>query len=159
MYIKAEQPRALAREFLAHDDVLSLRFEEGAVVVQTARPDAFYARLTDLAASGENRHDSRGDVARRQPAGGLPVPGEVMTAAAPVARAPRTSRRWRHRPLRVFDLSLGQMLWSRRSVFLGDSARRPGAARLSSCAFCRPPLGSDRCRSTARASAAPPSSG
>ena len=36
-----------------HDDVLSLKFEEGAVVVQTARPDAFYARLTDLAASGE----------------------------------------------------------------------------------------------------------
>jgi ABC-2 type transport system ATP-binding protein len=33
--------------------VLSLRFEEGAVVVQTARPDAFYGRLTDLAASGE----------------------------------------------------------------------------------------------------------
>ncbi len=53
VYIKAEQPRGLAREFLAHDDVLSLRFEADAVVVQTARPDAFYARLTDLAASGE----------------------------------------------------------------------------------------------------------
>jgi ABC-2 type transport system ATP-binding protein len=53
VYIKAEQPRGLAREFLAHDDVLSLRFEDDAVVVQTARPDAFYARLTDLAASGE----------------------------------------------------------------------------------------------------------
>ena len=52
VYIKAEQPRGLAREFLAHDDVLSLRFEDDAVVVQTARPDAFYARLTDLAASG-----------------------------------------------------------------------------------------------------------
>jgi ABC-2 type transport system ATP-binding protein len=52
VYIKAEQPRGLAREFLAHDDVLSLKFEEHAVVVQTARPDAFYARLTDLAASG-----------------------------------------------------------------------------------------------------------
>jgi ABC-2 type transport system ATP-binding protein len=33
--------------------VLSLEFEDQAVVVQTARPDAFYARLTDLAASGE----------------------------------------------------------------------------------------------------------
>ncbi len=53
VYIKAEQPRGLAREFLGHDDVLSLRFEDDAVVVQTARPDAFYARLTDLAASGE----------------------------------------------------------------------------------------------------------
>ncbi|MBI4486913.1 MAG: ABC transporter ATP-binding protein [Acidobacteria bacterium] len=53
VHIKAEQTRALARQFLAHDDVLSLRFEDDAVVVQTARPDAFYARLTDLAASGE----------------------------------------------------------------------------------------------------------
>jgi ABC-2 type transport system ATP-binding protein len=50
--VKAEQPRALAREFLAFDDVLSLKFEDNAVVVQTGRPDAFYARLTDLAASG-----------------------------------------------------------------------------------------------------------
>jgi ABC-2 type transport system ATP-binding protein len=52
VHIKADQTRALAREFLGHDDVLSLKFEEGAVVVQTGRPDAFYARLTDLAASG-----------------------------------------------------------------------------------------------------------
>jgi len=52
VYIRADEPRGLAREFLAHDDVLSLRFEEHAVVVQTGRPDAFYARLTDLAASG-----------------------------------------------------------------------------------------------------------
>jgi ABC-2 type transport system ATP-binding protein len=52
VHIKADQTRALAREFLSHDDVLSLKFEEGAVVVQTGRPDAFYARLTDLAASG-----------------------------------------------------------------------------------------------------------
>jgi ABC-2 type transport system ATP-binding protein len=52
VYIKADQPRALAREFLTHDDVLSLKFEEEAVVVQTGRPDAFYSRLTDLAASG-----------------------------------------------------------------------------------------------------------
>ena len=52
VYIKADQTRALAREFLAYEDVLSLRFENDAVVVQTGRPDAFYARLTDLAASG-----------------------------------------------------------------------------------------------------------
>jgi ABC-2 type transport system ATP-binding protein len=52
VYIKADQPRALAREFLGYDDVLSLKFEEAAVVVQTGRPDAFYTRLTDLAASG-----------------------------------------------------------------------------------------------------------
>jgi ABC-2 type transport system ATP-binding protein len=53
VYIKADQTRALAREFLTQDDVLSLKFENEAVVVQTARPDAFYARLTELAASGE----------------------------------------------------------------------------------------------------------
>jgi ABC-2 type transport system ATP-binding protein len=52
VHIKADETRALAREFLGHDDVLSLKFEEGAVIVQTGRPDAFYARLTDLAASG-----------------------------------------------------------------------------------------------------------
>ena len=53
VFIRAENPRALARRFLAEDDVLSLRFEADAVIVETARPDAFYARLTDLAASGE----------------------------------------------------------------------------------------------------------
>src|SRR5262245_66269977 len=41
VHIKADQIRALAREFLAYDDVLSLQLEENAVVVQTARPDAF----------------------------------------------------------------------------------------------------------------------
>jgi ABC-2 type transport system ATP-binding protein len=53
VHIRAEDPRGLARRFLADDDVLSLRFEDGALVVQTARPDAFYTRLTALAASGE----------------------------------------------------------------------------------------------------------
>ena len=51
VHIRAEQPRALAREFLTAADVLSLRFEEGAVIVQTGKPDVFYARLTDMAAS------------------------------------------------------------------------------------------------------------
>jgi ABC-2 type transport system ATP-binding protein len=53
VFIRAENPRALARRFLAEDDVISLRFEADAVIVETARPDAFYARLTDLAASGD----------------------------------------------------------------------------------------------------------
>jgi ABC-2 type transport system ATP-binding protein len=53
VFIRADHTRALAREFLAADDVLSLKFEDDAVVVQTARPDVFYARLTALAASGE----------------------------------------------------------------------------------------------------------
>lgn len=51
--IKADRTRALAQEFLGYDDVLSLKFEDDAVVVQTGKPDAFYARLTELAASGE----------------------------------------------------------------------------------------------------------
>jgi ABC-2 type transport system ATP-binding protein len=53
VFIKADQTRVLARAFMTEPDVLSLRFEDQAVVVQTARPDAFYARLTALAASGE----------------------------------------------------------------------------------------------------------
>src|SRR2546428_3726368 len=36
VYIKSERPRALAREFLAEDDVISLKFEAEAVVWQTA---------------------------------------------------------------------------------------------------------------------------
>jgi ABC-2 type transport system ATP-binding protein len=54
VYIKAEHTRALARAFLADDDLLSMKFEDGAVVVQTAHPDVFYARLTAIAASGEH---------------------------------------------------------------------------------------------------------
>ena len=53
VYVRAADPRGLARQFLAHDDVRSLKFEENAVVVETGKPDAFYARLTEFAASGE----------------------------------------------------------------------------------------------------------
>jgi ABC-2 type transport system ATP-binding protein len=53
VFIRADDPRRLAREFLAYDDVLSLRLEADAVVVQTGQPDAFYARLTELAANGD----------------------------------------------------------------------------------------------------------
>jgi ABC-2 type transport system ATP-binding protein len=53
VYVRAADPRGLAREFLAHDDVRSLRLESDAVVVETGKPDAFYARLTDMAATGE----------------------------------------------------------------------------------------------------------
>ena len=52
VFIRTDDPRALARRLLT-DDVISMRFEERAVTVETAKPDAFYARLTDLAASGE----------------------------------------------------------------------------------------------------------
>jgi ABC-2 type transport system ATP-binding protein len=55
VFVRAEDPRRLARQFLAvsGDDVRSMKFEEGAVVVETGKPDQFYARLTEMAASGE----------------------------------------------------------------------------------------------------------
>ncbi len=53
VYVKGADPRRLARAFLAQDDVIGLQFEDQAVVVQTSRPDAFYTRLTELAASSE----------------------------------------------------------------------------------------------------------
>jgi ABC-2 type transport system ATP-binding protein len=52
VYIRAANPRVLAREFLARADVISLRFEPGAVVVETGKPDEFYASLTELVAAG-----------------------------------------------------------------------------------------------------------
>ena len=51
--VRAADPRRLAQHLMAQDDVLSVTFEEGAVVIQTARPDSFYARLTKLAATGD----------------------------------------------------------------------------------------------------------
>jgi ABC-2 type transport system ATP-binding protein len=55
VYVRAADPRRIAREFInaQTDDVRSLKFEEGAVIVETGKPDAFYARLTEMAASGE----------------------------------------------------------------------------------------------------------
>jgi ABC-2 type transport system ATP-binding protein len=50
--IRADDPRALAREFLTRADVISLRFEPGAVIVETGKPDEFYGRLTELVAAG-----------------------------------------------------------------------------------------------------------
>jgi ABC-2 type transport system ATP-binding protein len=52
VHIRADDPRGLAREFLTADDVISMRFEPGAVVVETGKPDLFYTRLTDLVAEG-----------------------------------------------------------------------------------------------------------
>ena len=52
VYIKAADPRGLAREFLSRADVISLRFESNAVVVETGKPDEFYGALTDMVASG-----------------------------------------------------------------------------------------------------------
>ncbi len=51
--IRSERPKDLARALLAEDGVIALRFEAGAVIVETANPDGCYARLTEMAASGE----------------------------------------------------------------------------------------------------------
>jgi ABC-2 type transport system ATP-binding protein len=50
--VRAARPRDLAREFLTRDDVLSLKLEQGAIVVETSKPDSFYRYLTELAADG-----------------------------------------------------------------------------------------------------------
>jgi ABC-2 type transport system ATP-binding protein len=53
VFVRAVDPRRLAQHLLSQDDVLSVTFEEGALVIQTAKPDVFYTRLTALAASGD----------------------------------------------------------------------------------------------------------
>jgi ABC-2 type transport system ATP-binding protein len=53
VFVRAVDPRRLAQHLLSQDDVLSVTFQEGAVVIQTAKPDVFYTRLTALAASGD----------------------------------------------------------------------------------------------------------
>ena len=53
VFIRGEDTRALARHLIAEQGVISLRFEPGALVIETERPDAFYTRLTQMAASGE----------------------------------------------------------------------------------------------------------
>ena len=52
--IRSKHPRDLAKQLVAQEDLLSLRFEDGAVFVQTAKPDAFYARLTEMAAADDS---------------------------------------------------------------------------------------------------------
>jgi len=52
VHVRAARPRDLAREFLTRDDVLSLKLEQGAIVVETSKPDGFYRYLTELAADG-----------------------------------------------------------------------------------------------------------
>jgi ABC-2 type transport system ATP-binding protein len=53
VFIRAADPRGLARALLTATELRSLRFEPGALVIETDAPDAFYARVTDLAASGD----------------------------------------------------------------------------------------------------------
>jgi ABC-2 type transport system ATP-binding protein len=55
--MRTRHPRTLARQLVDNEDVISVRFEDDAVFVQTARPDAFYERLTEMGA-----HDGVGDI-------------------------------------------------------------------------------------------------
>ena len=52
VHIRAAEPRRVAQAFVESPHVTRLDFEEGVVVVETARPDEFYVQLTNLAASG-----------------------------------------------------------------------------------------------------------
>ena len=63
VFIRVADPRALARTLLAEDGIISMRFEPGALVVETARPDAFYARVTGMAASVGGRRRPRSTAA------------------------------------------------------------------------------------------------
>jgi ABC-2 type transport system ATP-binding protein len=52
VHIKAADPRALAACVIGDAGVTRLTFETDALVVETRQPDAFYQRITELAASG-----------------------------------------------------------------------------------------------------------
>ena len=126
VYIRAADPRALARAFLADDDVLSLQVRGG----RRGRGDRQARRVLHAADRAgrqrRSRRDRRSHVAGRQPAGGLPVPGEVDDE-----RPSRDTHAARSRAasLRVFDLSLGEMLWSRRTIFMALVVGGPVAPR------------------------------
>ena len=47
VHVTSPQPRELARVFLGMEHVINLKLEAGAVEVQTAKPDEFYATLTE----------------------------------------------------------------------------------------------------------------
>jgi ABC-2 type transport system ATP-binding protein len=50
--LRSSDTRTLAATLVASEDVLSVRFEDGALFVQTSKPDAFYARVTEMAQNG-----------------------------------------------------------------------------------------------------------
>ena len=51
--IRIPEPRTLARALLTEEDVVSVRFESDGMLIETVKPDVFYARLTELAARGD----------------------------------------------------------------------------------------------------------
>jgi ABC-2 type transport system ATP-binding protein len=50
--LRSSDTRTLAATLVASEDVLSVRVEDGALFVQTSKPDAFYARVTEMAQNG-----------------------------------------------------------------------------------------------------------
>lgn len=55
VYLSADEPRRLAQTCLPFEDILSVTFgdEEGDVIIETARPDAFYDRLPKILIENE----------------------------------------------------------------------------------------------------------
>lgn len=55
VFLNADEPRRLAQVCLPFDDILSVTFgdETGDVIIETARPDAFYARLPQILIENE----------------------------------------------------------------------------------------------------------
>ena len=86
VYIRADDPRGLAREFLARADVISMRFEPGAVVVETGEAGRVLRPAHRARRARRVRRRRGSHVARRQPAGRLQVPGEDMTTRPPTSR-------------------------------------------------------------------------
>lgn len=55
VYLSADDPRRLAQVCLPFEDILSVTFgdEAGDVIIETAKPDAFYARLPEILIENE----------------------------------------------------------------------------------------------------------
>ncbi len=55
VYLSADEPRRLAQTCLPYEDILSVTFgdETGDVIIETAKPDAFYARLPQILIENE----------------------------------------------------------------------------------------------------------
>ena len=102
VYVRAEDPRRIAREFINADGRRRAQPEvragrrggrngEAGRVLRAADRDGGQRRV---------RRDRRSHVARRQPAGGLPVPGEIDAAATETASSVPSRRRRASSPRR-----------------------------------------------------------
>ena len=85
------------------------------MVVETGKPDEFYARLTELVAAGAS-----GAVEEvTSPDDNLQAVFKYLVKSMSDGdSATQTARHCSTSAMRVFDLSLGEMLWSRRTIFM-----------------------------------------